>query len=202
MISLFRKLQYRELSKLSLDGKIIDLGGSRISGYHELIKGRHEFIVANLSEYYGYDVKVDLEKKFPFENNSYDNAIAINLIEHIYNYKNIFSEANRIIKKGGLFIFTSPFMFHKHGCPNDYNRFTDDALKKIAIENGFQIVEIVLLGEGIFSTFYQMFPLPHLLRYFLENIFVYTDKIFKKLSKGYNKISVEYPMGYFVILKK
>jgi len=202
MISLFRKLQYRELSKLSLDGKIIELGGSRISGYHELIKGRHEFIVANLSEYYGYDVKVDLEKKFPFENNSYDNAIAINLIEHIYNYKNIFSEANRIIKKGGLFIFTSPFMFHKHGCPNDYNRFTDDALKKIAIENGFQIVEIVLLGEGIFSTFYQMFPLPHLLRYFLENIFVYTDKIFKKLSKGYNKISVEYPMGYFVILKK
>jgi SAM-dependent methyltransferase len=202
MISLFRKLQYEQISKLKIDGKVIDLGGSRISGYHELIKGDHEFIVANLSDYYGFDVKVDLEKKFPFEDETFDNAIAINLIEHIYDYKNIFSEAHRIIKKSGVFAFTSPFMFHKHGCPSDYNRFTDDALKKIAIEAGFEVVEVVELGEGVFSAFYQMLPLPYILRYIFQDIFVYADIIFKKLSKGYNKISHEYPLGYYVVLRK
>lgn len=202
MLSLFRKLQYKEISKLSLNGKVIDLGGSRKSGYHELIKGKHEFIVANLSDYYGYDVKVDLEKKFPFEDASFDNAIAINLIEHIYEYKNIFQETHRILKKGGLFVFTSPFMFHKHGCPSDYNRFTDEAYKKMATEYGFEIIEIKELGEGIFSVFYQMMPLPYILRLFSENIFVYIDKIFKKISKGYRKISLEYPLGYYVVLTK
>lgn len=202
MISLFRKLQYEQIAKLSIDGKVIDLGGSRISGYHELIKGNHEFIVANISEYYGYDVKVDLEKKFPFEDKSFDNAIAINLIEHIYDYKNIFTETHRILKDGGIFAYTIPFMFHKHGCPSDYNRFTDEALKRIATDNGFQVVEIIILGEGVFSVFYQMLPLPYFLRYIFEPIFVNFDKIFKKLSKGYEKISAEYPLGYYVVLKK
>lgn len=202
MISLFRKLQYQELAKLSLDGKVIDLGGSRKSGYHELIKGNRDFVVANISDYYGYDVKVDLEKRFPFEDSCFDNAIAINMVEHIYHYTNVFKETNRVLKKDGLFVFTSPFLFHKHGCPQDFNRFTDDALKRIATDNGFGIISIQSLGEGIFSVFYQMLPIPAFLRPPLEFLFVSIDRLLKFLSKGYQKMSEEYPLGYYVILKK
>lgn len=202
MLSLFRKLQYQEFSKVHLDGKVLDLGGSRKSGYHELFRGNPEFVVANISEHYGFDVRVDLEKRFPFEDGSFDNAIAINLIEHIYDYKNVFSETRRVLKSGGLLVFTIPFLFHKHGCPNDYNRFTDEALKRIAKEHGFDVITIKELGEGIFSVFYQMMPFPNFIRPFLEPLFVGFDRILLLLSKGYQRLSREYPLGYFAIYKK
>ena len=202
MLSLFRKLQYQKLAKVELNGKVLDLGGSRKSGYHELFQGSPEFVVANISKHYGFDVYVDLEKKFPFENESFDNAIAINLIEHIYDYKNVFSETQRVLKSGGLLVFTIPFLFHKHGCPDDYNRFTDEALKKIAQEHNFDVIVIEELGEGIFSVFYQMLPIPNLIRPFFELLFVSMDKSLLAVSKGYRKLKKEYPLGYFAIYKK
>ena len=128
MASIFRELQYQELAKLYLKGSIIDLGGSRLSGYHNLIKGQHEFIVVNISAKHGYDIKADLEKKLPLESNKYNHVLAINTIEHIYNYDNLITESYRILKPKGLFVLTVPYMYKIHKSPNDYNRFTGDAL--------------------------------------------------------------------------
>ena len=42
--SFFRREEYKALAQLSIDGKILDVGGSKKSGYHELIKGNHTII--------------------------------------------------------------------------------------------------------------------------------------------------------------
>ena len=44
-MSLLRKLEYEKISGLKINGKILDLGGDKRSGYHELIKGKHNLII-------------------------------------------------------------------------------------------------------------------------------------------------------------
>jgi len=50
-------------------------------------------------------------QNLPFENNSFDIAIATAVIEHLPEPSKIISEAYRILKKNGLFILTTPDPF-------------------------------------------------------------------------------------------
>jgi SAM-dependent methyltransferase len=208
MISLFRKYQYSELSKLRLDGSILDMGGSRKSGYHDLVRGNHKFTVVNLNENNGYDFKFDLENAFPVSNETYDNAIGINVFEHIFNYDRFLAESYRILKKNGKLILTSPFLFQIHGQSdgyNDYNRFTQSALEKIFKKHNFIIELIKPLGLGIFSVIYQLLlgVLPSkILKLTFQKICVFLDLILIKVCPMYKKTASNYPIGYFIVLRK
>jgi hypothetical protein len=48
--SLWRTLLYAELKNVRLDGQVLDIGGSRRSGYHELIQGEHVIKINNLDQ--------------------------------------------------------------------------------------------------------------------------------------------------------
>ena len=54
----------------------------------------------------------DLEKT-TFLNNSFDIVITEDVLEHVRNYEKAFEEIYRILKNGGLHIFTIPFMFDR-----------------------------------------------------------------------------------------
>ncbi len=58
---------------------------------------------------HGLDVKrVNLEEGIPFDNNSFDIIYAGEIIEHLYNADYFLSEVNRILKKGGHIVFSTP----------------------------------------------------------------------------------------------
>lgn len=50
----------------------------------------------------------DLNKDFPFDNNEFDYAVALELIEHLENPWYFFREVNRVVKPRGKFILTTP----------------------------------------------------------------------------------------------
>lgn len=52
--------------------------------------------------------KCDLNIKLPFKDKSFDTIIALEVIEHIFEYKHALSEINRILRKDGLFIISVP----------------------------------------------------------------------------------------------
>lgn len=52
-------------------------------------------------------IKSDLNKKFPFKNNSYDVIISNQVIEHIQNTDNFISEIKRVLKVGGYAIIST-----------------------------------------------------------------------------------------------
>lgn len=52
--------------------------------------------------------KADLEKKVPFENEIFDIVYAAEIVEHLYNPDLFLSEINRILKKNGHLILTTP----------------------------------------------------------------------------------------------
>lgn len=59
----------------------------------------------------GIRVKVhDLNKKFPHKDESFDIIIALEVLEHLHNYEGCMAEIKRALKKGGMFIMSSPNM--------------------------------------------------------------------------------------------
>src|SRR3989344_9345935 len=122
--SIIREQEYLRLAKLVLNGNILDIGGSKKSGYHELLKGNHRIVTVNINPEYGCDLIFDIQNPFPIQDSKFDHVIAMNVLEHIYDFQNVFSEVCRVLKKRGSFIFAVPFMFHIHGSPDDYFRYS------------------------------------------------------------------------------
>ncbi len=57
----------------------------------------------------GIDARVhDLSEKFPFESNTFDGAICIEVLEHLYDPKFTVSEIFRVLKPGGLLVTSVP----------------------------------------------------------------------------------------------
>jgi SAM-dependent methyltransferase len=210
-MSLLRTLEYKELSTLeNIDGRILDLGGDKRSGYHELIKGNHKIEVVNLNNDCGVDLKFDIEKKFPIESEVYDAIVCMNVLEHIFNYQNVLDEGARVLKKGGKFVGVVPFLFNIHGSPDDYFRYTRSALEKMFQKAGFHDIEIRELGGGLFSILFQLkFGLfrPDFVKKIamwwytmLDTILI--GKILNVVRPSNHLSSKSLPLGYFFTAKK
>lgn len=203
--SIIREHEYSELSEVVLEGSILDLGGSKKSGYHELVKGNHKWIVVNFGEMHpGMDLNFNIEEKFPLDNESFDNVVSMNVLEHIFDYHNVFAETARVIKKRGLFVSTVPFMHHVHGSPDDYHRYTESTYRKLASKYGFDLILIKPLGYGLFSLFFQCvggwIPI-NIARKLLKTLCVGFDKLLLNF-KFFQNLRNRIPLGYFWIMKK
>ncbi len=200
----WRRGLYKEIERLDLSGKVLDLGGSRKSGYHELIKGTHTIEVANLDESSGLNIKCDLEKPFPITDSSYDSLLAFNVIEHIFNYQGFFMECHRVLKSKGQLIIGVPFLMHVHPSPHDYWRYTEETLRKILEIAKFNNITITPVGNGLLTASVQ--HLSGILRFApIRVVLEYTAKFLDAILSLFSpreKLKKMYPMGYFVIAHK
>ncbi len=198
--SFLRREEYKALSKLSIDGAILDVGGSKKSGYHELIQGNHTITTGNINASYGTDIIFNAEEVWPFPDGSFDGVLLVNLLEHLYRYEHTVREASRVLKPRGVVAGVVPFMFNVHASPNDYFRYTKSTLERLFTENGFSDVRVKELGTGAFSVMY------HCLLGFVRWEWLATpliavcrgiDGIILRLKPN-NKMSArEMPLGYY-----
>ncbi len=119
-----------------------------------MIKGRHTIGAANIDERSEPDFRFNFEEKFPIKSDSYDGILCLNVLEHIFNYENVVNESFRILKIGGVFIGSTPFIFNVHECPDDYFRYTKKALEKIFKNAGFCEIKVEEIGTGLSKQFY------------------------------------------------
>lgn len=210
VFSLLRTLEYQEISKLKINGKILDLGGDRRSGYHELIKGEHEIFVVNINKECGADFNFDIEQKFPLASETYDAILCLNVLEHIFNYQNVLNESYRVLREKGKFIGAVPFLFNVHGSPDDYFRYTKSALERMFRQSGFREVKIKELGSGLFSVIYQLkFGIyrPDIMKIIARKYHLLLDKILihqilKSIRPSHHLSEKHLPLGYFLIAEK
>lgn len=202
--SIIRDEEYKNLSGVSLDGAILDLGGNTTSEYHKLIKGAHTFTSVNIDASHGCDMVFDIQEKFPLESGTFNAVLSMNVFEHIYGFHNAFSESSRVLKPGGALVFAVPFMHHIHGCPDDYMRYTKSTLEKLLTQNGFKRMDIRELGKGAFSLMYQSVSgaLPTVLKPFFKNLAVGIDGLLYKSIPRYRAMAERIPLGYFVVAYK
>ena len=198
--SLLRKLQYERLTRLSIDGRILDIGGSKKSGYHELIGGAHTIETGNIDASYGVDTIFDAEETWPYENGSFDAALFINLLEHLYRPQRALGEARRVLKTGGVVVGVVPFMFNVHGSPHDYFRYTGTALRAMLEDAGFSDVKVEELGSGAFSVIYHCligFARWHWLANLLMGVATGLDRLLTRVKPGHKMSAAYMPLGYY-----
>ncbi len=201
-LSLYRRFGMNILAKQKFNGTIVDLGGAKISNYHKLLRGVDEIIRVNFDEKYGCEIIADIEKPIPLDSKFADHILCLNVLEHTFCYNNVLNEAYRILKKDGSFCLMTPFLFQIHSSPYDYFRYTNLAIERILLEIGFREIEIIPIGYGLVSLFYQLSygGWPRITRRIIENIAIFSDEILTKKTNLCNVNS--FPMGYFTIAKK
>jgi SAM-dependent methyltransferase len=202
----WRRQLYKGIARLDLSGAIVDLGGSKKSGYHGLIKGEHAIAIVNLDDSCRPDLRFDLEKPFAIKDGSYDAALAFNVLEHICDYASFLLESRRILKTGGTIVIGVPFLMHVHPSPHDYWRYTAETLQKILGEAGFADIEIRSIGRGPFTASVQLLsgaPFFSLapVRATFEGIALALDATMAAFM-GKEKLRDRYPLGYLVVAKK
>jgi SAM-dependent methyltransferase len=92
----------------------------------------------------------------PEEDDSFDCALCTAVLEHLEEPEKALRECFRILKVGGIAIYSVPFIWHLHEEPRDYYRFSKYGLKYLFEKVGFEIMELKALS-GFWVTFGQLF---------------------------------------------
>jgi ubiquinone/menaquinone biosynthesis C-methylase UbiE len=140
---------YRMSTYLKKDEVVIDIGGKKsskrgrfnLSNYCDVIK------YVNIDDSTNPDYCCNAEK-IPVENNSVDTVIISETMEHLENPEKVLMEVNRILKKDGIVLICSPFIYHEHGDPEDYLRYTGNWYVTKLEVYGFKILK--LRKQGLF----------------------------------------------------
>ena len=126
-----RMFQIIEANKVFIKGKSLEFGAykNQSKNFSSYLKGEKNFQYTNLKKDKKNNILgADLNQKLKFKSNYYQNIIIFNVLEHLINPTKSLKELYRILKKGGLLIGSTPFLYQVHGAPNDYLRFTADYL--------------------------------------------------------------------------
>jgi SAM-dependent methyltransferase len=112
---------------------ILEIGSQQVAGHEEMENLRPLF---PNKEYVGLDVEagpgVDLigdVEALPQTSGSVGTVMVMNTLEHVPRFWRGLDEIFRVLRSDGVLIVSCPFYFHIHGFPEDYWRFSPQALE-------------------------------------------------------------------------
>lgn len=151
--STLRMLEYEKLSELELTGVVLDLGGGDNARYKVYLPDTIEkYVSVNIDPDIAPTHLIEPGEKLPIDDNSIDNCISLNTLEHVYDAKFLIAEIHRVLKPGGKFFITVPWIFTVHGHPDDYSRHTPSWWNQTLKDTGYASANIMPLIWGRQST--------------------------------------------------
>ncbi len=198
--SLMRLFLNRALKLYQLRGRVLDVGAGGNTKYLDFMPREAGTQVAVLDPKQGG--RIDFERDaLPHADNSFDQVVLLNVLEHVFAYEHLIREVARVIKTGGTIIGFTPFLVRFHPDPHDYFRYTDEALVRILSAGGLKEVTVTPVGAGPFLAAVNILVLsiPRPVRIFCTLIALPLDRLFIRLRPKTQSI---YPMGYLFVAKK
>ena len=151
--------QYLSLqSKKYIRGRLIDIGcGTK--PYANLLKPYiNEHVGIDHDESFHGKENIDLfgtAYSVPVDDATFDSALCTAVLEHLEEPRQALCECYRILKPGGVAIYSVPFIWHLHEEPRDFYRFSKYGLDYLFKKAGFEVIEIKALS-GFWVTFGQL----------------------------------------------
>jgi SAM-dependent methyltransferase len=142
--TLLRSMEDERLAHLHLHGRTLDVGGGANFGYTKLIQIDGSLESINISPAVSPTIVSDLNEKLPIPDGEYDNVICFNTLEHIREDRCITRELLRVLRPGGRFVVTVPFLFPRHGRYGDYHRHTAEYWEKELCELGLDTKDFMI----------------------------------------------------------
>jgi SAM-dependent methyltransferase len=127
-----------------LSGALLDFGCGA-QPYRELTSASH-YLGLDIPECASADIHVRDGWQIPLADHSCDGLMSTQAIEHVPDLNKVVAEWVRVLKPGSPVVVTMPFMFHLHGAPFDFRRFTEYGITKYFSDRGFEVVETQRFG--------------------------------------------------------
>jgi SAM-dependent methyltransferase len=146
--SLLRALENEILAGIHLRGMTLDVGGGINFGYYGLLKTEGVTHSVNITPAVMPTIIADLNMPLPLSSCSYDNVISFNTLEHLENDSLAFAEMIRVLKPGGAFHVTVPFLYRLHGRYGDFHRHSaewwDVYIRSLGVpQERFRVIPLV-----------------------------------------------------------
>lgn len=152
-----KDIMKQEIKKESL---VVDIGGG-YSPYKELLG--NNYVTLDIQKNSSPNIVADAHA-LPFKSDSFNVIVLASVLEHLHNPWNAIKEFRRILKENGKILFSTPFMHRYHNSPNDYYRYTKDALNYLFRDFKMQKIET---NGGVFSS---LTHIIYILTYALDRI--------------------------------
>ncbi len=78
-----------------------------------------------------------------------DCVVLTEVMEHLYEPKQVLREIRRVLKPGGALIGTAPFAIGEHEQPYDFHRYTSFCLRRMFEETGFEVIDVRPVGDMV-----------------------------------------------------
>jgi len=192
-------------------GIVLDIGGrdrGRFVKQKEVTKV-NKWIFADIEERHSPDIILDIADMIKIRTESIDVINAIEVFEHVENPEKGLRECHRVLKRDGIMILSSPFLYPVHGDPLDFQRWTEDKWRKELESLGFRIEQIEIMGKyfTVLAEIQKVFikSMPRILKlvlymfYPILDLLVMLDNL--KFIKDHPKLG-KFHGGYFFITRK
>jgi SAM-dependent methyltransferase len=164
----------QEVKALPQEALILDVGAGH-GDFADLFEGRRYFSL-DIVPYAEVDLVCDLGQTVPFLPATFDAVVLMNVLEHVYENRQLMASISKIVKPGGKVILTVPFLLKVHQAPFDFSRYTPFYLEALAKEAGFTVKTM----NGYYDTLY-------LLNESLGNLWLYSINSAASFNKGIAK---------------
>ncbi len=81
-------------------------------------------------------------KNIPFEDEKFDYVLCTEVMEHVPDPVTFLKEINRVMKREGMLIMTTPFMVSLHEEPYDFYRYTEHGIRYLLRITGFELTRL------------------------------------------------------------
>ena len=203
--SILRSLQSIEFKNIKLQGSCLELGANK-DIYRNFLKPNSKnyvTIFSNIEKKNKTFLYLDLQKKINHDI-KYDNVIAYNVLEHVYDINIALQNINFLLKKNGRIYGSTPFIYRIHGAPDDYSRYSKSFLEIKLKNNKFEDVKIKEIGLGPFLASFSLlrgyFKYLPIIYNFILFLVILIDKFLIFFMKNDPKII--FPIGYIFSAKK
>jgi SAM-dependent methyltransferase len=147
-----------ESAHRNFEGRLLDIGCGA--------KPCKELLAPYVTEHLGVDHgakqggrdQVDMfgsAYRIPLQSESVDSVLCTAVLEHLEEPEQALRECHRVLAKGGVAIYTVPFIWHLHEEPRDFYRFSKYGLRYLFEKADFEILELQALS-GFWVTFGQL----------------------------------------------
>lgn len=159
LVNIIHDRELRRVGAQYLRGRMLDIGCGA--------KPYKDLLAPYVIEHVGLDYEgsphdktsVDLVSSaysIPESDAAFDSVICTAVLEHLEEPEQALREGYRVLKPGGVAIYTVPFIWHLHEEPRDFYRFSKYGLTYLFEKVGYEIIELKALS-GFWVTFGQLF---------------------------------------------
>lgn len=90
--------------------------------------------------------------RLPIAQASVDAVLLLEVMEHLGEDDRTLKEISRVLRPGGQFFLSVPFLYPMHDEPSDFRRYTIHGLRRILAAHGFSVIRETVHGNSIVTA--------------------------------------------------